>query len=229
AHDEAYARRATLDAVITELLGIFLGPGDEFVVTLRRIGNESRVVGKCGLAVEHRHHITVDISAERHLRIFPRHQLAAIDLAPIIFEELCRYHRSDKFLVDDSDVCIPLFHASLGLGFETFKNLLRACIAGTCSDHTNCGSGIFLLEQWSKILIDVIDHILVARCDDGKFVGSSRCNGEADCHCRIQDRSHEKGSCLKPEFSGLVIEYRCNASTGAYRERWHPGRSRPWK
>ena len=182
------------------MLWVFLGPCDELVITLWRIGNECRIVGKCGLAVEHRHDVAVDIRTERHFRIIARHQLTAVDFAAIIFEELRRHHRSDELLVDDSDVGVPFFHASLGLGFETLENLLRACIARTCSHNANGRSGIFLLEQRSEILIDIVNHVLVTCRDDGKLIGGGGCNGEANCHCRVQDSSHEKDSCMKPGF-----------------------------
>ncbi|MCY1373661.1 hypothetical protein D9M69_609490 [compost metagenome] len=73
--------------------------------------------------------------------------------------------------MDNGNIGVPLFNASLGLCFKALENFLRTSIARSRADNANRRARIFLLEQWAEIFVHIIDHVLVACGQNGQFIG----------------------------------------------------------
>ena len=162
ARHEGDARHAALDAVVAELLRVLLHPFDELGVGLRRVLHEVGVVGDRGLAVEHRHDVADDLRAERVLRGVAGHELAGRDLVGVFLEQALLHHRAGGLLVDDDDVEVGLRGAALLLRVELLVDLLRAGVARAGADRDHLHAGMRLLEHRAEIVLDVVDHVLVA-------------------------------------------------------------------
>ena len=166
ADDEADARHAALDAVVAELLRVLLHPFVELGEALRRLLHDVGVVGERDLAVEHRQHVAVDVRAERVLRRVARHELAGADVVAVRHQQLLVDHRRGAALMHDRDVDVPGRGARLLLRRQLLVDLLRARVARPGAHRAHLHPRVHLLELRAEVVVDVVDHVLVAGADD---------------------------------------------------------------
>ena len=77
--------------------------------------------------------------------------------------------------MDHRHVDVPFVVAGLLLGGELLVDLLRPPIAGSGADGANLDARIHRFELRREIVVDVVDHVLIARGDDvERRLGPSR-------------------------------------------------------
>ncbi|WAP70953.1 hypothetical protein [Jiella pelagia] len=94
-------------------------------------------------------------------------RLAGRDVAAILLEEALLDHRADELLMHHRDVGVGFLGA--GLGLETLQDLLRPGVTGAGTDGAHRIARILLLEDRREILVDIVDHVLVAGSDHREF------------------------------------------------------------
>ncbi len=160
AGDEGDAGHAALDAVVAELLRVLLRPLLQLGEVVGRVLEHVGVVGERGLRLEHRDDVAGDVGAERVLGGLAGNQLRGVDLVGVFREQPFLHHRPGGLLVDHDHVEIGGRRAFLGV--ELLVDLLRAGIAGAGADGDDLHAGMALLEHRAEIVLDVVDHVLVA-------------------------------------------------------------------
>ncbi len=69
----------------------------------------------------------------------------------------------------DCNVRVPFVDIRLRLCIKPLDNLLRSSIAWPCSNDAHRRARIFLLEDGREIIVDVVNHVLVASCQNRKI------------------------------------------------------------
>jgi hypothetical protein len=76
--------------------------------------------------------------------------------------------------------------AGLLLRIELLEDLLRSAVARPGADGHDLHTRVALLEEWPEIILDVIDHVLVAGSRDVERLRTRRTAHQKGCESRSQ-------------------------------------------